>query len=130
MLMWVYHVRWLGTGVRASNRAEVYTPCTCRVPSRRQNRAGARSGIISVGLEAALSKEAHALGGVVGAVDRIQAINDFFAGLDFELEQFADVRLEAVRELRAQGWSYDRIANATNLSKARVAQLVRETRRR
>jgi len=34
---------------------------------------------------------------MVEAVDRIQAVNDFFAQLDLELEQFADVRLEAVR---------------------------------
>jgi DNA-directed RNA polymerase specialized sigma24 family protein len=99
------------------------------VPSRRQNRAGAREGIISAELEAALLNESHALGGLVEAVDRIKAVNDFFAKMDLELEQFADVRLEAVTELRAQGWSYDRIAEATELSKARVAQLVKETRR-
>ncbi|WP_297782763.1 hypothetical protein [Aeromicrobium sp.] len=99
------------------------------MPSRRQNRAGARKGIVSAELEAALLKESRALGGLVEAVDRIKAVNDFFAQLDLELEQFADVRLEAVRELRAQGWSYDRIAAATSLSKARVAQLVKETGR-
>ncbi|KQX74497.1 helix-turn-helix domain-containing protein [Aeromicrobium sp. Root472D3] len=99
------------------------------MPSRRQNRAGARDGVISAELEATLLKDAHALRSMVEAVDRIQAVNDFFAQLDLELEQFADVRLEAVRELRSQGWSYDRIARETGLSKARVAQLVKEIRR-
>lgn len=99
------------------------------MPSRRQNRAGAREGVISDDLERALLNEVHQLGGLVSAVDRIKAVNDFFAQLDLELEQFADVRLEAVTELRAQDWSYDRIAEATHLSKARVAQLVKETQR-
>ena len=86
--------------------------------------------MISVDLQTALMKESRDLGALVDAVARVQAVNDFFAQLDLELEQFADVRLEAISELRAQGWSYDRIAEATNLSKARVAQLVKETRRR
>ena len=74
-------------------------------------------------------KEAHALGAVVDPADRVRAVNDFFAQLDAELEQFADVRFEAVTQLRAEGLSYDRIAEATGLSKARVAQLVRAARR-
>lgn len=95
------------------------------MPSLRHNRAGARDGIISAELQAALLNEAHQLANVVDPVDRIQAINDFFAQLDFELEQFGDTRLDAITELRTQGLSYDRIAEATNLSKARVAQLVK-----
>lgn len=115
--------------LRASARVEVHTDWTCVMPSRRANRAGAREGIISAELAAALMKESYELGGTVEAVERIKAVNDFFAQVDLELEQFADVRLEAVTELRRQGWSYDRIAKATDLSKARVAQLVEETRR-
>jgi hypothetical protein len=99
------------------------------MPSLRHNRAGAREGTISAELQAALLSESHALGGVVDPVDRIKAVNDFFAQLDFELEAVGDVRLEAVGELRAQGWSYDRIAAATELSKARVAQLVKAAAR-
>jgi hypothetical protein len=61
-------------------------------------------------------------------VDIARAVGDTFAALDAELERIAQVRLHAVRRLRAQGWSYDRIAEATGLSKGRVAQLVRDVR--
>jgi hypothetical protein len=55
------------------------------VPLRRQNRAGAREGIIADDLQHVLLNEAHRLGGLVDAVDRIKAVNDFFEQLDFEL---------------------------------------------
>ena len=58
------------------------------------------------------------------------AVGDAFAALDRELEMLADVRLKAIRQLRSQGWSYDRIAEATGLSKGRVAQLVNASRAR
>jgi uncharacterized protein YerC len=106
-------------------RVDVYTLWTGYMPSLRHNRAGAREGVLSPELQAALLAESHSLGGVVDAVERIKAVNDFFAQLDIELEHFADTRLEAVSELRAQGWSYDRISKETGLSKARVAQLVK-----
>jgi len=48
-----------------------------------------------------------------------------FAALDAELAKLAEVRYSAVRELRAQGWSYEKLAAASGLSKSRVAQLVR-----
>ena len=99
------------------------------VPTRRQNRSGARDGLISAELQAALLAEAHQLASIDGAVEQVKAVNDFFAQLDAELEQFADVRFEAVSQLRAEGMSYDRIAEATGLSKARVAQLARAARR-
>ena len=60
----------------------------------------------------------------------IAAVGDVFAALDDALEQLALPRLRAVADLRRQGWSYDRIAAATNLSKGRVAQLAREARAR
>jgi uncharacterized protein YerC len=62
------------------------------------------------------------------SVEVIRAVGDFFAQLDFDLEQVADVREDAVRQLRQQGWSYARIAEATGLSQARVAQVARATR--
>jgi hypothetical protein len=83
----------------------------------------------SAELQAALLAETHQLASIVDPVERIEAINDFFAQFDFELEAFGDTRLEAVSELRAQGWSYHRIAVATRLSKARVAQLVKAASR-
>ncbi|MDU0314101.1 hypothetical protein RKE38_10430 [Phycicoccus sp. M110.8] len=60
----------------------------------------------------------------------IAAVGDVFASLDDALAEVALPRLRAVAELRRQGWSYDRIAAATQLSKGRVAQLAREARAR
>ncbi|WP_156415598.1 helix-turn-helix domain-containing protein [Terrabacter sp. Soil811] len=57
-----------------------------------------------------------------------RAVGDFYAALDRELDRFATVRLKAVRQLRRAGWSYDRIAEATGLSKGRVQQLVSDVR--
>ncbi|WP_457253619.1 hypothetical protein [Pedococcus sp. P5_B7] len=74
--------------------------------------------------------EAARLEGIGTDVEIIRAVGDMFAALDAELERIALVRLRAVRRLRAQGWSYDRIAEATDLSKGRVAQLSKDPRRK
>ena len=58
----------------------------------------------------------------------IKAVGDTFAAMDTEMERIAKVRLRAVRRLRNDGWSYDRIAAATGLSKGRVAQLSKDLR--
>lgn len=63
------------------------------------------------------------MGAVADPSERVRAVNDFFAQIDAEMEPFAQVRLEAVAELRAEGLSYDRLAEATGMSKARAAQL-------
>lgn len=97
--------------------------------TRRQNRSGARDGLISADLQAALFAEVRQLASTDSAVEQVKAVNDFFAQLDVELEQFADVRFDAVSQLRAEGMSYDCIAAATGLSRARVAQLARVARR-
>jgi hypothetical protein len=73
--------------------------------------------------------EAAKLSALEDEVTSIRAVGDTFAALDAELERIAKVRLRAVRRLRAQGWSYDRIAAATDLSKGRVAQLSKDPRR-
>ena len=58
---------------------------------------------------------------------RIRAVNDLFAALDVELEQFAGVRLRSLAHLRrAGGWSYAKLVAATGLSKSRVSQLVHQ----
>jgi hypothetical protein len=54
------------------------------------------------------------------------AVGDAIATLDDALAEFALPRLRAIATLRRDGWSYTRIAQATNLSHARVAQLSRE----
>ena len=115
--------------LRASWRVVLYTPCAGPVPPR-PRRAGSRPGRLSARLAAALAAEAKALGAHADPLKRIEAVNDFYAQLDFELEQIANIRLQAIQELRREGWSYDRLAAATTLSKARVAQLAQGVRGR
>lgn len=93
------------------------------MPPRR--RAGSRPGSLSPRLQTAIAIEATGLASLADAADQVRAVSDFYAQLDFELEQVAAVRLDAVRRLRGAGWSYVRIAEATGLSKERVAQLSR-----
>lgn len=97
------------------------------MPDRRR-RAGYRDAELSKAMRQALNAEIHELAGTEGALERIRLVGDFYAALDAELERIAQVRLEAVRELRTQGWSYARIAAATGLSSGRVAQLAREAK--
>lgn len=79
-------------------------------------------------LRAALRAEAARLAALGDPVSIVKAIGDLFAALDTEADRIAKVRLGAVRQLRTKGWSYDRIATATGLSKGRVAQLSRDAR--
>jgi DNA-directed RNA polymerase specialized sigma24 family protein len=65
-------------------------------------------------------------GGSRGAAEVVTAVDDTSAVIDDALAQIALPRLRAIAELRREGWSYDPIAEATNLSKGRVAQLARE----
>jgi len=99
-------------------------------PPAQARRAGARAGVLAKAIRAALRDEAARLGTVVDAVARVRAVGDAFAALDGELERLALVGLRAVQELRTLGWSYDRIAAETGLSKGRVAQLCRDPRGR
>lgn len=91
--------------------------------SAARRRAGARAGSLSPELRQALRAEAARLARLADPVEIIKGVGDTFAALDGELARVAKVRLAAVRRLRAQGWSYDRIAAATGLSKGRVQQL-------
>jgi hypothetical protein len=43
-----------------------------------------------------------------------------------EMTAIRTVRDEAIAELRAQDWGYDRLARALGITKARVAQLVKK----
>lgn len=94
-------------------------------PSRR---AGARRGALSEEVRSSLRSEVKRLDDLPDPLAQAKAVGDFFAALDAELESVAAVRLEAVQRLRAMGWSYDRIARETGLSKGRVAQLVKDPR--
>jgi DNA-directed RNA polymerase specialized sigma24 family protein len=99
------------------------------MPPRRQ-RDGSREGNLSRAVRDALELEAQRLRDLPDPVDTIRGVGDAFAAMDVELGRLADVRLEAINALRADGWSYDRIAASTGLSKGRVAQLVWELQRR
>lgn len=65
-----------------------------------------------------------------GPLAAIDAVADVYAALDDALSELAIPRLRAISMLRREGWSYDRIAAATHLSKPRVAQLAREALQR
>ena len=99
------------------------------MPPRRR-RAGYRLGQLSQQLRDAITTEATALAQLDEPLAVIAAVGDTFAALDDALAEIALPRLRAVAQLRRDGWSYDRIAEATQLSKGRVAQLAREARAR
>lgn len=102
------------------------------MPPRRR-RAGYRAGHLSEEFHGAIVNEADRLAALEearGPVAAINAVGDVFAALDDALAELALPRLHAIAHLRREGWSYDRIAGATNLSKGRVAQLAREARTR
>jgi DNA-directed RNA polymerase specialized sigma24 family protein len=113
---------------------DLYTRSCGGVPSRRRaaraRRPGYRPGKLSPELSAAITTEANQISDLDDPLAVIAAVGDTFASLDDAVAEIALPRLEAVAELRGQGWSYDRIAEATDLSKGRVAQLAREARRR
>lgn len=100
------------------------------MPPRRRRRSGYRAGHLSPQLDQAISDEAQSLADLQEPLAVIAAVGDTFAALDDAVAQLALPRLRAVAQLRRQGWSYDRIAAATNLSKGRVAQLAKEARAR
>lgn len=89
----------------------------------RERRRGARDGALSAELRSALRAEVARVARLTNPVDVCKAVGDTFAALDVEMERLADVRIAAIGQLRADGWSYDRIAAATGLSKPRVQQL-------
>ena len=99
------------------------------VPPRRR-RTGYRPGQLSEQMRAAVAAETRRLDDIDGPIETIQAVGDTFAAMDDALAELALPRLRAIAELRALGWSYDRIAEETGLSKPRVAQLSREALRR
>lgn len=97
----------------------------------RQRRAGYQPGQqLAPSLEAALDAEAARLGAIENPVEAVQAVTEFFNALDDALEAVAEPRLRAIIALNTQMASYQRIADATGLSKTRVSQLFHEARRR
>jgi hypothetical protein len=76
----------------------------------------------------AIAAEAARLDDVDDDVEAIRATGELFNALDDAILAIGEPRLRALVRLRAQGWSYNRLVEATGLSKTRVAQLVKEAR--
>lgn len=99
------------------------------MPPRRR-RTGYRPGELSAQLREAINSEAEILAGVEEHAATIDAVSEAIAAIDEHLTVVRQLRWDAVVALRAQGWSYDRIAASTSLSKSRVRQLAAEARAR
>lgn len=78
----------------------------------------------------AIAAEAARLDALDDDVASIRATGEVFNALEDAILVIGEPRLRALVLLRAQGWSYNRLVDATGLSKTRVAQLVREARAR
>ncbi|TQJ49281.1 hypothetical protein FBY26_0959 [Phycicoccus sp. SLBN-51] len=76
----------------------------------------------------AITAEAARLEDVEDDLETIRATGQVFNALDDAILAIGEPRLRALARLRAQGWSYNRLVEATGLSKTRVAQLVKEAR--
>ena len=87
------------------------------VPPRRRHRSGYRPGQSSPELKAAITAEGEHLTRLEEPLVVIKAVGDTFAALDDALAEIALPRLKANAALRRDGWSYDKIAEATSLSK-------------
>jgi DNA-directed RNA polymerase specialized sigma24 family protein len=84
---------------------------------------------LEAALEAALDAEVARLGANEDPVLAVQVVTEFFHGLEQALERAAEPRHRSVIELYEELGSYQRVADATGLSKTRVGALVREARR-
>lgn len=78
----------------------------------------------------AIAAEAARLDALGDDVAIIRATSTVFNALEDAILAIGEPRLRALVRLRGQGWSYNRLVDATGLSKTRVAQLVREARAR
>lgn len=75
----------------------------------------------------ALAGEVARLEKIVDPSQTVVAVTDFFNALDGPLEQLAHRRRQAISAMYDDLGSYARVAEATGLSKSRVAQLYRES---
>ncbi|WP_028643543.1 hypothetical protein [Nocardioides sp. URHA0020] len=76
-------------------------------------------------MEAAIAAEAARLAAIEDPAEAVRAVTEAFMALDDALEAVAEPRLRAIAQLYRTSRSYQTVAIATGLSKARVAQLVR-----
>ena len=81
-------------------------------------------------LEAALDNEAARLHAIEDPVLAVQGVTEFFDALEDVLARVAEPRHLAIVQLYEELGSYQKVADATGLSKTRVGVLVREAQRR
>ena len=81
-------------------------------------------------LRQAIQALTRAIAALPSPEERVSAVGSALEAIENEAAELLQVRLTAVEEMRDAGFSYDRIAFLTGLSKARVAQLSRLSRDR
>lgn len=81
-------------------------------------------------MRGAISAEAARLDALDNDLATIRATSEVFNALEDAILEIGEPRLRAIARLRADGWSYTKLVEATGLSKTRVAQLVSEARAR
>lgn len=96
-----------------------------RTRASRQPRGFRTHGVLSPNLLIALDEQAHRAASATDPATLVRAVGLVLAAMDDELRRFTALRAAALATLRKDGASYDGIASATGLSKARVAQLSR-----
>jgi len=95
-----------------------------RVHGRRQLRRGARDGHLSAGLTAALRAEIDRLNAIPDADDRAAEVTELYAGIDPFLDEITAIRSAALVELHEDhGYTYDRLAQLTGLTRSRVGRI-------
>lgn len=89
------------------------------MPPRRRRKGDQEHHQLDPALEAALAAEAERLGAIEDPVLAVHAVNEIFNGLKDALLQVGEPRLLAIIELYEELGSYQRVADATELSKTR-----------
>jgi len=80
-------------------------------------------------MRAAIAAESKRLAKIDDDVEIVKAVGDWFNALNDAILEVGQHRLDAINRLRANGWSYSRLIDATGLSKTRISYLVNRARR-
>ena len=101
------------------------------MPGRRQLRRGAREGHLSAGLTAALRAEIDRLRAIPDPDDRAAEVTELYAGIDPFLDEITAIRSAALVELpEDHGYTYDRLAHLTGLTRSRIGRICQLGRNR
>lgn len=101
-----------------------------RVPPRRRRLGYQDHHHLDPVLEAALDNEAARLHAIEDPALAVQAVTEVFNALEDVLARVAEPRHLALAELYEELGSYQKVADATGLSKTRVGVLIREAQQR